>query len=447
MEVVSAVLVEKFCVLEIIKTCMMQPRTILMVIPQLTYGGAERVFHDHARELAAAGHRVIECIFDSKSKIDFSTQNELVALDIPAAGSSLLSKVQTFRRRVARLRQLKQQYHADVCISHLEGADYLNLLSAGREQRLLCIHNSKQHDWALHVGPMGTVRRRLLMPWLYRRADRVVPCSRALALEMVEYTGLPAAKVTAITNIVEKSVILQRSSQLLTPAEEDLFAHGPVITVSARLVPDKNQGGLLTVLAGLRHSSHPNTRLILLGDGPLRSMLVSDAQALGLRVWQSPADVRDASPPEDSSQFDVFFMGFQANPFRFVRRATVAVLSSLNEGFPLALCEAMACGVPVASADCPTGPREILAPNTPLSQYAVTPEWAEFGLLLPMLAKTGAERENTTQFWVTALGELLADPIRRSRYAALASQRADDFGTRPVMAQWEHLIDSYIAYV
>ena len=413
-----------------------------MVIPQLTFGGAERVFHDHARELAAAGHRVIECVFDSKGRVDFPTQNQLIGLDVPAAGPGMLSKVQTLRGRVARLRQIKRQYKVDVCISHLEGADYLNLLSQGREQRLLCIHNSKKHDWALFVGPMGAVRRRILMPWLYRRANWVVPVSRALGKEMMEYTGLPAARVVTITNIVEKSIILQRASQTLTPAEEDLFAHGPVITVAARLVNDKNQSGMLAVLAGLRQSGHPTARLILLGDGPLRANLAALAQKLGLRVWQSPVDMRDAASPADSANYDVFIMGFQSNPFRFVRRAAIGVLSSINEGFPLALCEAMACGVPVASADCPTGPREILAPSTPLEQYASAPEWAEFGLLLPMLGRSEAEYATTVQPWVDALGTLLADPERRRHYAAQASLRANDFATAPVMAQWEALIDA-----
>jgi glycosyltransferase involved in cell wall biosynthesis len=421
---------------------MAQPKTILMVIPQLTYGGAERVFHDHARELAAAGHRVIECVFDSKERVDFPTKNQLIGLDVPAAGPGVLSKVQTLRRRVARLRQIKQEYKVDVCISHLEGADYLNLLSRGKERILLCIHNSKKHDWALFVGPMGAVRRRVLMPWLYRRADRVVAVSRALGQEMIEYTNLPANKVATITNIVEQSVIEQRAAQPLTLAEQDLFAHGPVLTVAARLVPDKNQSGMLAVLAGLRRMGHPTTRLLLLGDGSLRPTLVAQAQALGLRTWECPPEARDAAPPADSAAYDVFFLGFQSNPFRFVRHATVAVLASINEGFPLALCEAMACGVPVASADCPTGPREILAPATPLSQYASAPEWADSGLLLPMLGTTEAEYESSARPWVEALGKFLADPARRAHYAKQASLRAADFGTRPVMAQWEALIDA-----
>ena len=123
-------------------------KTILMLIPQLTYGGAERVFHDHARELAAAGHRVIECVFDGHERVDFPTQNQLISLDVPAAGPGLLSKARTLLRRAARLRTLKRELQIDVCISHLEGADYLNLLSRGREQVILCVHNSKQHDWA-----------------------------------------------------------------------------------------------------------------------------------------------------------------------------------------------------------------------------------------------------------------------------------------------------------
>lgn len=421
---------------------MMQPKTILMLIPQLTYGGAERVFHDHARELAAMGHHVIECVFDSQEKVDFPTKNQLIGLDVPAAGPGLISKAQTLLRRVARLRALKKELNVDVCISHLEGADYVNLLSRGRELILLCIHNSKKHDWALWVGPMGTVRRRLLMPGLYRLAHRVVAVSRSLGQEMIEYTGLPSAKVVTITNIVEQSVIQQRAAQPLTPAEAGLFAYGPVLTVAARLVPDKNQSGMLVVLAGLRQNDHPTVRLLLLGDGPLRAALVTQAEALGLRVWQCPPNSRDAAPPADSAAYDVFFLGFQANPFRFVRQATVAVLSSINEGFPLALCEAMACGVPVASADCPTGPREILAPATPLNQYATAPEWADFGLLLPMLGTTETEREATALPWVAALSHLLSDPARRAQYAAQALRRSQDFGTRPVMAQWEQLIQS-----
>ncbi|RZJ94673.1 MAG: hypothetical protein EOO60_02505 [Hymenobacter sp.] len=185
------------------------PQNILLLIPQLTFGGAERVFHDHGRELAARGHRVTECVFDSSTPVDFPTRNALVALDVPPAGSSPLSKLRTLQQRVRRLRQLKQELRIDVCISHLEGADYLNLLSKGREQVILCVHNSKRHDPGFR-GMQGWVRRRLLMPSLYRRADYIVTVSRDLRQEVIEYLRLPASKVVTINNFVELERVRQR---------------------------------------------------------------------------------------------------------------------------------------------------------------------------------------------------------------------------------------------
>jgi glycosyltransferase involved in cell wall biosynthesis len=410
------------------------PKNILLLIPQLTFGGAERVFHDHGRELARAGHRVTECVFDSRG-----TQNRLVGLDVAPASASPLSKVQALRQRVRRLRQLKQELNIDVCISHLEGADYLNLLSKGREEVVLCVHNSKRHDPGF-VGAVGWVRRRLLMPLLYRRADRVVTVSRDLRQEVIDYLGLPPQQVVTINNFVELNTLTARAAEPLPPAEEALFAQGPTLLVAGRLSAEKNQTALLPVLAALRADKALPVRLLLLGDGPLRPALVAQARALGLRVWDGAAEPA-GTPPPAAADYEVLLLGFRANPFPYVARATVSVLPSLTEGFPMALCEALACGVPVASADCPTGPREILAPATAATQYAAAAEWAEFGLLLPLLTP-GPGLPAAVAAWSNALRELLADPARRAHYVAQGQRRAADFGPGPVMAQWEQLIAS-----
>lgn len=408
-----------------------------MLIPQLSFGGAERVFHDHGRELARAGHTVTECVFDSQAPIDFPTENRLLGLDVSAAGASPLSKLRALRQRVARLHQLKRELRIDVCISHLEGADYLNLLSKGPEKVLLCVHNSKRHDPGFN-GALGWVRRRLLMPVLYRRADRVVTVSRDLRQEVIDYLGLPPSSVITINNFVELGAVQAQAAAPLPPAEAALFAYGPVLVVTGRLSKEKNQIALLPVLVELRRAGHATARLLLLGDGPLRPVLVGQARALGLRVWDGPAA---GSAPPSGADYDVLLLGFRANPFPYVARAALSLLPSLTEGFPMALCEALACGVPVASADCPTGPREILAPATPAAQYAAVPEWAEFGLLLPLL-KAGPAGEAAVAAWAGALAALLTDPARRTHYVAQGQQRAMAFGPGPVMAQWEQLIQA-----
>ena len=414
------------------------PKNILLLIPQLSFGGAERVFHDQGRELARAGHKVTECVFDSKAQVDFPTQNRLIGLDVPAAGSSAFSKAQVLRQRIWRLRQLKRELAIDLCISHLEGADYLNLLSKGKERVILCVHNSKRHDPG-YSGASGWLRRHLLMPFLYRRADCVVAVSRDLRQELIDYLGLPATLVHTINNFVELDVVRTRAAKILPLAEAALFAHGPVLVVAGRLSPEKNQVALLTVLAALRQTLDLPVRLLLLGDGASRPALVAAAIQHGLRVWDGAAQA--GAPPADAAAYDVVLLGFRSNPFPYVALATISVLPSLTEGFPMALCEAMACGIPVASADCPTGPREILAPTTPPSQYAADAEWANYGLLLPLLAKS-ATHAKAVATWVAALAELLHDSARRAHYATQAQSRAEAFGPGPVMAQWEELIQS-----
>ena len=81
------------------------------------------MFQDHGREPARAGHTVTECVFDSWGRVDFPTHNRLVGLDVPAVGTSPLSKARMWRQRVQRLRQLKCELQIDFCISDLEGAE------------------------------------------------------------------------------------------------------------------------------------------------------------------------------------------------------------------------------------------------------------------------------------------------------------------------------------
>lgn len=412
----------------------MKKPKLLMVIPNLGLGGAQRVFHDHSVELTKY-YDVTEAVFDFDSENLYPSGNLLESLAVTGGGGPV-RKLANFFRRVGQLRRLKQRLSTDICISHLEGADYVNLLSRGREKVILLIHGSKTHDRNIS-GTTGWLRKRVLMPLLYRRADRIVTVSLGIIPEMVDDYGVDARKLSAINNSFEVESVWERAQEPLPLAMQAVYAAGSVLVTSGRLAIQKNQKPLLDIFAALR--AKQVVKLVFIGDGELREELVQHARSRGLCVHEAWG--KEPLTPD----FDVYFVGLQHNPFQYIRPASVFVFPSAWEGFPLALGEAMTCGVPVVSTDCPTGPREMLAPASATPAVPIrAAEWAEYGLLMPMLteAATLAADEHV---WVATLGGLLNDAVKRAQLGDAARQRANDFTHANTFRRWKKLIDEVLA--
>jgi len=410
-----------------------RPR-LLMIIPNRGMGGAQRAFHDHGVALREY-YDVTEVIFNEDDPDLYPSGNPVRSLAVPGGGSPL-AKMRNFRQRVERLRALKKELNCDVAISHLEGADYVNLLSKGREKTILLIQGSKVHDKEIK-GALGWLRKRLLMPWLYQRADKIVTVSRDIIPEMVEAFGVPQAKLSANNNSFDVEQVRARSQELLDPAMQAVYAAAPVLVTSGRLAVQKNQAPLLDIFAALRQRQP--AKLVFIGDGELRQELVAHARQLGLRVYEAWAD------EPLTTESDVYFVGLQNNPFKFIQPAQVFVFPSAWEGFPLALGEAMTCGVACVTTDCPTGPREMLAPDsaTPSSPIRQA-EWTEYGVLMPMLTDP-ATLPQTIQVWTDTIAQLLRDAPRRTRLGEQAYQRALDFSHANTFRRWQQLIDQVLA--
>lgn len=173
---------------------------------------------------------------------------------------------------------------------------------------------------------------------LYRYADAVVAVSEGVRRDLLRLTRLPAERIVRIYNPVITEALQQACD---APLEHPWFERGapPVVLAVGRLTPQKDFPTLIRAFAQV-HRQHM-ARLLILGEGEQRPELEQLVKQLGL----SEA---------------VHLPGFEPNPFRYMRRAAVFVLSSRYEGLPNALIQAMACGCPVVATDCPSGPREIL---------------------------------------------------------------------------------------
>lgn len=411
-----------------------RPR-LLLIIPNRGLGGAQRVFHDHSVELSKH-YQVTEVVFNEDDADLYPSGNPVVSLGVPGGGNPL-TKAQNFWQRVQRLRALKKELACDVAISHLEGADYINLLSKGREKVVLLIHGSKVHDRNIS-GPVGWLRKQVLMPWLYQKADKVVTVSRDIIPEMAEIFGVARAKLLAINNSFEVEQVRALSREPLDATTQAVYDAAPVLVTSGRLAVQKNQAPLLDVFAALL--KRQPAKLVFVGDGELREPLVNHAKALGLRVYQAMNQPSEPLTPG----CDVYFVGMQKNPFKYIRPATAFVFPSAWEGFPMALGEAMTCGIPVVSTDCPTGPREMLAPTTDAPTILLRQaERAEFGYLMPMLTEPTSLAADIA-CWTDTLDQLLRDKTAQEQLAAAARRRSNDFTPEHIFAQWKQLITSLL---
>jgi glycosyltransferase involved in cell wall biosynthesis len=180
--------------------------------------------------------------------------------------------------------------------------------------------------------------RFLPMRCLYRFADVIVGVSHGVAEDIKAITGLPDKKFRVIGNPVITPELEPLSKE---PVKHPWLGEGqpPVIMGIGRLTRQKDFPSLLRAFARL--SNPGGCRLLILGEGRDRKALLTLADDLGI-----------------GDRVDL--IGFQPNPYTYLRRASLFVLSSAWEGSPNVLTEAMALGIPVVATDCPSGPREIL---------------------------------------------------------------------------------------
>ena len=399
-----------------------------MLITNLGKGGAQRVFHDHSLAFSAA-HDVEEAVFDlQQDQRIYDTGFALHDL----RRNDLLSKLGPIGRLLSRalaLRKLVARSGFDVIISHMDGANWVNVLSFSPAKKILVVHGTVLRDENVPAVQQW-FRKRLIFPWLYNLADSTVAVSQGIERELSLACGVRNA--CAIPNFFELQAVTDRARQTLDGAQASIFDHPAVLVTSGRLAEQKKQSHLLDMMAALRGRGRP-ARLVFLGDGELRDILIAKSQALGLRtfhVWGSDAQCVD--------DCDVYFLGYVTNPYQYLARSTLFLFPSGWEGFPLSLCEAMIAGVPVLSADCPTGPREILAPGTVRDDYDLrSAEMAQNGVLLPII-----ESQQDMEVWVDAIERLLGDVTLQNGLRVNAAQTMKALDRDAVVGQWQQLIES-----
>ena len=205
---------------------------------------------------------------------------------------------------------------------------------------------SERIQVSLHAsfgGPWGEQSLHDLLRRAYLKADAVVAVSDGVADDLAAYASIPRERITTVYNPVVGPELLAKARE---PLDHPWFAPGmpPVILAAGRLDPQKDFATLIRAFAKVR-ARRPARLMILGAANPSNLEYAHELEAL-------PATLGIAA--------DVAMPGFADNPFAFMARAALLVLSSLYEGLPGVLIQALGCGCPVVSTDCPSGPAEVL---------------------------------------------------------------------------------------
>jgi glycosyltransferase involved in cell wall biosynthesis len=300
-------------------------------LPDLSGGGAERLHVALVPELASAGNDVRFLL----NRLGGDLLNQLPG-DRKVISLNASRQFSALQRLIQHLRSDTP----DVLVVNMEHMTITALVAkmiARVKTRIIAI----QHNTLSEQAKRPSLKFRalpLLFRFLLPYADRVVAVSAGVADDLSVTCGLDRAKVSVIYNGVIDRDFARRMAQ--TPPHPWFADHDvPVIVAVGRMVEQKDFATLIRAFARVRQRTA--ARLLILGEGPLRNQLETLVSELGIRD-------------------DVAMPGFVQNPLSYMKAASLLVMSSQFEGFGNVLVEALACGTPVVSTDCPHGPAEIL---------------------------------------------------------------------------------------
>ena len=377
-------------------------RTIVFVINSIGTGGAERVLVNLLGAMTA----------ERRAR----TSVHVVLLDRAAEARALPAFVEkhvldsrgSLLRSVAGLSGALRKIQPHLVVSFLVRANVASSLACWRQgiPSVLCerMHLSS-HLAGRYSGPRLAAARAL--PRLaYRLATRLVGVSQGVTEDMIAEFGADPGRTETIVNPFDLAAIEQEAKEA---PEFDLPQR--FIVAAGRLEPAKAMDKLIDAYV----AAAVEPALVILGEGSERARLKARIEAAG-------------------TGHRILMPGYARNPFAIMGRAEAYVSASTNEGFPNAMVEAMALGLPVVATDCRSGPAEILAGVSRLDCREVI--FADYGVLVP---------ENDVAALAAAIRAIVGDPERSADYARRARRRAQDFAIAPVAARSWALFDAVAA--
>lgn len=368
-----------------------------MVVPMLDQGGLERVCALTGQLLKEA-FRVTIVVFNARGMIYDVSGVELINLDL-GSKQGKFNKILQVVKRVKQVRSIRKERNVEVSYSFGPTANLVNVLSKGVGR-----------TW-IGIRGYGALQSKKNMRITCNLADEIICCTQMMTDEVQKM--FPKKQVATLYNPCDMEEIITLSEEPIEEQYRSFFEKsGPILTTMGRVHDVKGYWHMLKAFK-LVQEKIPNAKFFFVGAGDF-SEYRQLAMDLGI---------------EDR----VLFLGVQKNPFRYLKYASVYLLASESEGFPNALLEAMAVGVPAVSVNCKTGPAEILTADYKKVNKSDEIYYGEYGVLLPVMnpvknLQTDIEAEE--KIMAAEIEKLLCEGERYQTYKDKIRERVSEFSNQ-----------------
>lgn len=405
---------------------MAERKKIGLLIPGMSRGGAERVAAILSKKLRD-DFDVILIVYHCE-KPAYSVAVDIIDMNLPAK-PGLKNSLLNFVRRCSKLSQISTENKLDIIISFLNSANMVNAFSKKNDIKKIISIRSYHYGERNSSGMKEKVFDmfyRLNESLMIERVDKVVSVSKMIQGKLEQLYPNQKEKLCTIYNPYELDIISDCSNEEVENWNDYFNMEDFIFVTVGRLESAKGLWHLIKVFSYVA-KDNPNVKLLIVGDGSDRERLCNAICEMGIEK-------------------QVVMVGDQSNPFKFVKRSDVYLLTSIREGFPNALVEAMACGIPVIANDCYSGPREILCEEPDFSHEVVGMEKMDYGILTPRLRTyenwncKNVELEPEEYIFATAMKKITTDREMLLYYSRMSQMRASDFSIKECIEEYKKII-------
>ncbi len=385
-------------------------KKVAFLINSLSPGGAERVVSVLLNHLKSSLFDIELILLEDEITFSIPSEIKVTKLSAYTSEGSAIRKTLQIPLFAYRLARYVNDEKIDLVISFLYRADFVNILSSRLTGAGVVVSERVHASSTYRDGSTASRLYRFLIRTLYPRADLVINVSEGTKRDLVDNFQIDP----------QKQIVIYNPYQIETIAEafrEEIafdFAREDTLVVVAWLRKVKNIGMILEVFAMLDRSK----QLIIVGSGEEEHSLRQKAQELGVAQR-------------------VHFVGADTNPWKYLSKAALYISASRSEGFPNAMVEAMLCRCTVVVSDAPSGPREILAPDSdPVAYMKEGVEVTPYGILYPVDDKAMLAK---------ALHFCFENPLEREAIAERGYARASMFDVKRICQRYTDTIKTLLS--